>query len=184
MLRIIGGEHRSRRIKEVPTAKTRPTTDKNRETVFNILGQYFSGGRVLDLFAGSGALGIEALSRGMREAVFVENQNLAAGTIAENLRLLNLESSGHIEKTDVFTYLKQVVAPFALIFADPPYALGKYQELLEAIVYGHFIADDGIIVFEADSQTLLPESCGNFSKYREKTSGNSKFGFYAREESQ
>jgi len=183
MLRVIGGTHRSRKIKEVPTSKTRPTTDKNKETVFNILGQYFSHGRVLDLFAGSGALGIEAISRGMDEAVFVDNQIPAQKTIAENLESLGFAERGKIMRVDVFEFLKTKPSTFNLIFADPPYALDKYQELLEAIVYGHFIACDGIIVFEADSKTNLPDKCENFHIYREKISGNTKFGFYRMEES-
>jgi len=183
MLRVVGGTHRSRKIQEVRSDKTRPTTDRNKETVFNILGQYFSGGKMLDLFSGSGALGIEAISRGMEYVDFVENQKAAQDTIENNLKSLEMSKQAMIHKVDVFDYLIRIENQYDLIIADPPYALNKYQELLDLIVSRHLVLDDGIIVFEADKRTVLPEQSGTYIKYREKISGNTKFAFYGMEES-
>ncbi|MCK4552569.1 MAG: RsmD family RNA methyltransferase, partial [Tenericutes bacterium] len=105
MLRVIGGIYKSRRINEVKSSKTRPTTDKNKESLFNSLGQFFDGGKMLDLFSGSGAIGIEAFSRGINEVVFIENDSLAVKTIKSNLEILNIKKNIRIIKQDVFKYL-------------------------------------------------------------------------------
>jgi len=130
MLRVIGGTFGSRKIKEVKSDKTRPTTDRNKEAVFNILGQYFSGGAALDLFAGSGALGIEAISRGMDTVDFVDDYKVACLTI----QTLGILDQGNIHKMKALQFLKETKKQYDLILADPPYAKGNYQELLETIV--------------------------------------------------
>lgn len=183
MLRVVGGTFKSRRIKEVKSNKTRPTTDRNKEALFNILGQYFNGGRMLDLYAGSGALGIEAISRGIETVDFVDNQNLANVTIRENLASLDISEQAKVIKQDVFTYLNNCNQEYDLIIADPPYALAKYQDLLETIVSRQLIAKSGIIVFEADKKTVFPEAFQSWVKYKEKNFGNTSFAFYEMGES-
>ncbi len=184
MLRVVGGIHRSRQLKEVPGEGTRPTTDKNKEAVFNILGQYFSGGMMLDLFAGSGALGIEAISRGISHVDFIDNAPLAKKTIEQNLEALKLNDNAKVIRNDVFEVLPTLKKKYDLIIADPPYALNRYQDLLDAIVYGQLVVDNGIIVFEADAKASMPERSGRIIKYREKVFGNTKFAFYRMEESE
>ena len=181
MLRVIGGIYKSRRIKEVKSKNTRPTTDKNKESLFNVLGQFFSGGKMLDLFAGSGAIGIEALSRGMSEVDFIENDHLAIKTIKENLDLLKIQHGINIIKEDVFKYLKTTENHYDYIFADPPYALNKYDEILEIIHSRQLLSKEGIIVFEADKSTIFTDKYVDIIKYKEKTLGNSKFAFYEKE---
>ncbi|OQX93386.1 MAG: 16S rRNA (guanine(966)-N(2))-methyltransferase RsmD [Tenericutes bacterium 4572_104] len=178
MLRIIGGIYRSRRIKEVKSKKTRPTTDKNKEAVFNMLGQYFSGGKMLDLYAGSGSIGIEAISRGVEEVDFVDNFSLACKTIKENIELLDITDKASIIKKQSISFLKSVDKSYDYIFADPPYALNHYQEILEIIVSRQLLNDNGIIIFEADRNIKLPEKFNNCNKYKEKTFGITKFAFY------
>ena len=180
-MRIISGDFRSRKIEEVKSDKTRPTTDRNREALFNILGQYFSGGEMLDLFAGSGALGIEALSRGINKAYFIDNYFLAQKTIYNNLKNLKLTDRGFVIKEDAFVFLKNTNIQFDLIIVDPPYALDKYDLILELIVTRHLIKNNGIIVFEADKKTELIQEYQNFFKYKEKIFGNTKFAFYKME---
>ncbi len=152
--------------------------------IFNMLGQYFDGGRMLDLFAGSGAFGIEALSRGIDHVDFVENFALAKRTIEGNIIKLNMSDHSSIHLMDVFSFLDACKDTYHLIIADPPYALEPYEELLKRIVYGHLLADGGIIVFEADRNSALPEGFENCMKYREKISGNTKFAFYRMGDSQ
>ncbi len=182
MLRVIGGIYKSRRINEVKSSKTRPTTDKNKESLFNSLGQFFDGGKMLDLFSGSGAIGIEAFSRGINEVVFIENDSLAVKTIKSNLEILNIKKNIRIIKQDVFKYLNTSNDTYDLIFADPPYSLNKYDLLLEIIVSRQLLANGGIIVFEADKSCDFITSYRGLSKYKEKKLGNSKFAFYKMEE--
>lgn len=177
-MRVVSGTLRSRKIKDVNSEATRPTTDRNKEALFNILGQYFDGGSMLDLYAGSGALGIEAISRGMDHVDFVDQQPLAYRTIQENLSDLGIQKHGTVHKMDVLAFLQMEHQPVSLIIADPPYALNPYNEILKSIVSGHLLDDNGIIVFEADKNTVLPDSLGELERFREKIFGNTKFGFY------
>ncbi len=181
MLRIIGGTFKSRKIKEVKSRKTRPTTDKNKEAVFNTLGQYFSGGRMLDLYAGSGSIGIEALSRGIETVDFVDNLKLACKTIKENLEILDILEKTSINRIQAIPFLKNAKEPYNYIFADPPYALNQYQQILEIIISRQLLSDNGIIIFEADRNTELPEKINNCFKYKEKIFGITKFAFYRME---
>lgn len=128
-MRIIAGEARGIRLAAVPEG-VRPTSDRVRESVFNSLGQFFDGGTVLDLYAGSGALGIEALSRGCERAVFVERDRRVASIIRENLRKTRLSDRGEIIVGEVGNYVDRLIADgkqFNLIFADPPYRIAATE---------------------------------------------------------
>ncbi|MBI9008631.1 MAG: 16S rRNA (guanine(966)-N(2))-methyltransferase RsmD [Tenericutes bacterium] len=182
MLRVVGGTHRSRKINQVDTKDTRPTTDRNKEALFNIIGQYFDGETFLDLFAGSGALGIEAISRGSGYVDFVDNSLLACRTIKANLLLLNEKKNYKILNLDAFRFLYTTENTYDVILVDPPYALLEYEEILKIIVTRHLLKDGGIIVFEANKTTVLPEKLENIVKYKEKSFGNTLFGFYTMEE--
>ena len=181
-MRVIGGVYKSRKIKEVKSSGTRPTTDKNKESLFNMMGQYFQGGRMLDLFSGSGAIGIEALSRGMEHVDFVENDFQAVKIIKENLSSLGIEEQSKVHKQDVFFHLKNSLNKYDLIFADPPYALDKYNELFDLINYRQLLSENGIIVMEADKSQEFQDKVLYFIKYNEKQLGNTKFAFYRMEE--
>jgi 16S rRNA (guanine(966)-N(2))-methyltransferase RsmD len=179
MLRVISGKYKSRKLKEVKTDSTRPTTDKNKEVLFNTLGQYFAGGRVLDLFAGSGALGIEALSRGFDYAEFIDNNYLAVNTIKDNLKMLNIGSDeAKVHKLDAYAYLNKTSIKYDLILVDPPYKFGKYEEILSLVSSRQLLDSDGIIVLESDKDLLMPEVVGNLIKFKEKDLGNSKFTLF------
>src|SRR5690348_8883448 len=133
-MRVIAGEYKGRRLKAVPGQNTRPTTDKVKESMFNIIGPYFEGGMALDLFAGTGGLGIEALSRGIVKAVFIEKDYKAISVIRENIQMLGLEPRVEISKNDAKRALDTLAergVRFDLVFLDPPYKLiGLYQELI------------------------------------------------------
>ena len=125
-LRVIAGAARGRRLKLVPGAGTRPVTDRVKEALFNILGQDVQGAAILDLFAGTGSIGIEALSRGAVQAVFVEQERLAVKTISENLKHTGLEARARVVRSDVFRFLESPARqPFDLVYIAPP----QYAEL-------------------------------------------------------
>ena len=107
-MRVIAGKLKSRQLKSVDSKLTRPTTDKNKENLFNMIGPYFEGGRCLDLFAGSGGLGIEAISRGMDELYSVDKQYRAFATIQHNIKTLGIENQVHVYKLDYSKALKKI----------------------------------------------------------------------------
>lgn len=161
MLRIIAGSARGVQLAPVPNG-VRPTSDRVREAVFNSLGQFFEGGEVLDLYAGTGALGIEALSRGFERATFVEKNSRAAAIIGENLTRAGFAERGELVRAGVEGVLDRLVSSrrkFHLIFADPPYKIlpsevGDVLERLEGL-----LARGGRVVFEgSDSPPRIPDS--------------------------
>ena len=124
-MRVVAGKFGGRRLRAVPGRETRPTSDRVREALFSIVGDRVVGARVLDLFAGTGALAIEALSRGAASAVLVEQAPQAVAVIRGNLEALGLERLATVRRTRVETYLRgQRDGPFDLVFLDPPYAIG------------------------------------------------------------
>ena len=131
-VRIIGGEWRSRVIHFPPTASLRPTPDRVRETLFNWLGQRLDGLACLDLFAGSGALGFEALSRGARRVVMIERDRAAARALRENARKLDAQGAQVIE-SDALAYLRSATETFDVVFVDPPFASDLAQRALELL---------------------------------------------------
>ena len=153
-MRVIAGKARRLPLKCVPGMDTRPTTDRIKETLFNILQYDLEGIRFLDLFSGSGAIGIEALSRGAREAVFVENNRAAVSCIRENLAFTKLADQAVVCFGDVLSVLagfRRGEAPFSIIFMDPPYAGGQEKEVLEffARTRPQWITPDTTIIVEA-----------------------------------
>lgn len=180
MLRIIAGKYKSRRIKDVKSDLTRPTTDKNKETIFNSIGQFFDGGYALDLYAGSGSLGIEALSRGIDTCDFVDKQFSAIKTIKENITLLNIEKESNVYKEKAIKFLNNTKQIYDLILLDPPYKLKPYEIVLNVIHDRHLLNKNGIIVMESDHQTVIEPSF-DFVLLKEKTLGQSKITIIGRE---
>jgi len=154
-MRVIAGDLKGRRISAVEGVNTRPTTDKIKESMFNIMGQFFAGGRVLDLFAGSGNLGIEALSRGMDYAVFIDVDLSAIKIINENISNLKLQDKTEVYRNDAFKALKVLAKKglkFDMIFLDPPYGKFDITELLDKIVKSNLLNEDGLIICEYDAK--------------------------------
>ncbi|SHK05867.1 16S rRNA (guanine966-N2)-methyltransferase [Rubritalea squalenifaciens DSM 18772] len=153
-MRIIAGTAGRRNIK-VPRAVVRPTTDRTREALFSILSPRIEGARVLDLFAGSGALGMEALSRGAKSCVFVDGDRACTKVIQENLRTLNL-GGGSVLQADAVQYCKRVQGDFDLVFADPPYKKTAadrdfVMELMSEVALQQAVAESGLLVVEMDA---------------------------------
>src|SRR5690625_2700284 len=133
-MRVVSGTARGRRLKAVPGQSTRPTSDKVKEAIYSRIGPYFPGGQALDLYAGTGALGIEALSRGMERAVFVEIDKKAMNVIRENLQTTQLLERAQLYRNDVDQAIQQIMSQqdsFDLILLDPPYHLTNMDKLLE-----------------------------------------------------
>ncbi len=149
-MRVVAGKYRSRQLKTVKSSLTRPTTDKNKESMFNMIGPFFQGGVVLDLFAGSGGLGIEAMSRGCDKLYSVDKQYAAFQVVRENLGNLGIENA-QVYKLDYNKALEkfsQDKIRFDLVFLDPPYGKGLVDGILEFLVGSHMLSDGAIIVVE------------------------------------
>jgi 16S rRNA (guanine966-N2)-methyltransferase len=151
-MRVIAGTHRGHRIDAPPGLNTRPTSDRVRENVFNIVAPWVEEAAVLDLFAGSGAMGIEALSRGAARAVFVESDNDAVRTINQNLDKLGLTGAQVVHR-DVARYLATEERTYDLVFCDPPYAEYAELEPLLARYVPKLLTEDGLLVLETAART-------------------------------
>lgn len=154
-MRVIAGTRRSMPLKTIPGLATRPTQDRTKETLFNVLQGVVPGSVFLDLFSGSGAIGIESLSRGASKAYMVENNREAASCIKENLAFTRLTDSAVLMETDVLTALKRLEGKvkFDIVFMDPPYNHEYEKEVLEYLKSSTLIDTDSIIVVEASNDT-------------------------------
>ncbi|MDY3917831.1 MAG: 16S rRNA (guanine(966)-N(2))-methyltransferase RsmD [Candidatus Limivivens sp.] len=154
-MRVIAGKARSLPLKTIPGMDTRPTTDRIKETLFNMLQSELCEARFLDLFAGSGAIGIEALSRGAKEAVFVESSRRAADCIRQNLAFTRLASQATVLNTDAESALKSLEGKgsFDLIFMDPPYNHLLEKQVLEYLAHSSLADEHTLIVVEASLET-------------------------------
>lgn len=154
-MRVIAGKARRLPLKTVPGQNTRPTTDRIKETLFNMLQNDLYDIRFLDLFSGSGGIGIEAISRGAREAVFVEHDRQALNCIRENLRFTRLETQARVMGTDVLTALARLEgeAPFQIIFMDPPYDQEWEKRVLEVLKDSSIVDQDTLLIVEASLKT-------------------------------
>lgn len=148
-LRIVGGAWRSRRLRFPAVPELRPTPDRARETLFNWLGPWIEGRRVLDLFAGSGALGLEALSRGAAEAVFVEHARPAVTALRTNIEVLGATGAS-VVCTDALRFLARARDDFDLVFIDPPYASGLARLALERLLALQLLRAGGRAYLEHD----------------------------------
>lgn len=154
-MRIIAGTCRSLRLKTPKGLNTRPTTDRIKETLFNILQPQLGNARFLDLYSGSGGIGLEALSRGAKEAVFVENNKEAISCIEENIRFTKMNDRSKLLKMDVLSAIKRLngVEAFDIIFMDPPYNNDYEKQVLASLMGTTLINSETIIVVEADVKT-------------------------------
>lgn len=166
-MRVITGTARGRRLGELKGMETRPTTDKVKESIFNCIQFDVAGARVLDLFAGTGQLGIEALSRGAQSALFVDKRADAVRLIRENLALCRLEESAQVVCGDSLAQLAAQRAGFDLIFLDPPYDTTLLDEALARIAAFDILLPGGIIVAEsAADKSLAPPPLCSAREYR------------------
>ena len=186
-MRVIAGTYRSRRLAAPHGMVTRPTSDRLRESLFNVLAPAMQNAVFADLYAGSGAVGIEALSRGARLVYFVDQSPAAIAAVRSNLAALNIKSGFRIEPGSVLAALKRMAShePSTIVFLDPPYAAaGDYERTLRAIDSGadSLLAPDGLVVAEHSRQMqgTLAEQYGALHRYRELAQGDAQLSFYRR----
>jgi 16S rRNA (guanine966-N2)-methyltransferase len=152
-MRVIAGEAKGRRLRTTPSTKVRPSTDRLKEALFATVGAEIQGKAVLDLFAGSGALGIEALSRGAAHVTFVDSYQEAASMIQSNLRATGLEDRGTLVRSTVERFLSsKATRPFDVVFMDPSYATGLPAGLLQTLLERGFVNEDSLVVVEMSSR--------------------------------
>lgn len=189
MIRVISGTAGGRRLKTPEGMGTRPTTDQTREALFNILGYDVAGATFLDLFAGSGAVGIEALSRGASDVTLVEKDRRTAGILRENLETCGFQAKSHLRTSDVMAALRDLDAKgqsFDYIFMDPPYAEAdtksinhEYSDVLQFLSDSCVAGNNCIIIVEHSYP--IPQEIGSLKAYRSKRYGVSHLTFFSKE---
>ena len=179
-MKIVSGIYGGRPLKTLEGKTTRPTSDKVRGAIFNMIGPYFDGGRVLDLYAGSGGLSIEAVSRGMTEAVLVERDRRAQSIITANIRMTKERSKFQLLKMEADRALSQLEGMFDLIFLDPPYAKEKIVADIEKMADKQLFSDEVMVVCETDKSVDLPEEIACLGIWKQKIYGISKVTVYVR----
>ena len=179
-LRIIGGELKGRRLVAAPGMKTRPTADRVRESIFNILGASVRGTPVLDLFAGSGAMGIEALSRGAESVVFADNDKTALAALAKNIKICALEDRATIIKWDILKNLniiRSFVPAFNLVFIDPPYNKNMIQPTLSNLAKSQCLGNGARVAIEHSSREPIVGKDPNFKISDQRRYGKTLVSF-------
>ena len=180
-MRVISGKAKGRKLKKVPGDSTRPIMDRVKENLFNILGDFVRGSRWLDLFAGTGQVGIEALSRHAAEVVFVDNVNAAIRIINDNLRHTQLADGAKVLKLDAFRYLDLPTgAPFDLIYIAPPQYKEMWQKVM--IILDHrpsvYLNPDGLAVVQIDPKEYRELELDNLIEYDQRRYGSTLLCFY------
>ena len=179
-MKIVSGTYGGRPLKTLEGKTTRPTSDKVRGAMFNMIGPYFDGGQVLDLYAGSGGLSIEAVSRGMEQAVLVEKDRRAQSIIASNIQMTKESHKFQLLKMEAHQALNQLQGTFDLIFLDPPYAKEQIVADIEALAERGLLGEEVMVVCETDKAVDLPEEIACLGIWKEKIYGISKVTVYVR----
>ncbi|MCH5300514.1 MAG: 16S rRNA (guanine(966)-N(2))-methyltransferase RsmD [Ruminococcus sp.] len=179
-MRVITGTAKGRRLETLSGEEVRPTTDKIKEAVFSIIQFHIQGRRFLDLFAGSGQMGIEALSRGAAEAVFVDNRKQAVEIVRKNLNTTKLADNAKVLNTDSIGFLSMKSGEFDIAFLDPPYNKGILQKALELLP--QVMRKSGVILCENPVDEQLPEQLGDFILDRQYRYGKIKITTYKHKE--
>lgn len=181
-MRVIAGKFRSRRLKGPGRLRLRPTSDRLRETLFNVLGPSVADSLFVDLYAGTGAIGIEAISRGAREVIFIESHAPGARLVRENLEALGIRSGAEVTEADVIRGLEKLakrhlVADF--IFLDPPYEQPEeHLRVLEFIDESHLLAPYGLVIVEHHRRMELPDRFDRIELTRLLEQGDAALSFY------
>ncbi len=170
-MRVISGAFRGLKLLSPDGIETRPTLDRVKEAVFNILMPYVIDADILDLFAGSGAMGLEALSRGSHKAMFVDNNKNAIGCIEKNIKAAKAEDRSTVLQSDALKFLQSCNDKYDLIFLDPPYFDGLYASVLNMIEKKDILSENGLIIVEWDYENGFTDKLGCFQVFKEKKYG-------------
>ena len=175
-MRVTGGTGRGRKLK-VPAGGVRPTSDKVKQALFNIMGERVPGSAFLDLFAGAGGIGIEALSRGAERVVFVDASRASLDIIRHNVDLSGFGERAQVVSSKAEAYLKKAAEQFDSVFLDPPYA-AELKPLLERIAEAGVLKPDALVIAEHFKKQPSPEKAGTLTLYREARYGDTVLAFY------
>ncbi|HEX5369415.1 MAG TPA: 16S rRNA (guanine(966)-N(2))-methyltransferase RsmD [Dehalococcoidia bacterium] len=177
-LRVIGGELGGRNLKGPPRSGVRPTTDRVREALFEILGTRVEGARVLDLYSGTGAVGIEALSRGAEHCDFVEADSKACEVVRENLTRTALLDRGRLYPLTVARAMARLQGPYELVVADPPYEYDRAESELSEVISRGLLAEDGTLVVEHSQRHVWPQSLAGRAQLTSRRYGDTRLTLY------
>ena len=181
-MRVISGTYRGLRLATLKGGNLRPTSDQMRETLFDVLGPGVEGAAFLDAYAGTGAVGIEALSRGASDVVFIEHHRAAQQLIRKNLESLGIKSGYYLIRAAVTSgleRLEQEGSKFNYLFLDPPYnEIGEYHHVLRMLARSHMLDSQSLVIAEHSRHTLLEEAYGSLRRQRLIRHGDAQLGFY------
>ncbi|HUJ30651.1 MAG TPA: 16S rRNA (guanine(966)-N(2))-methyltransferase RsmD [Candidatus Acidoferrum sp.] len=181
-MRVIAGKFRSRRLKSPGKLRMRPTSDRLRETLFNVLGPAVKDSLFVDLYAGTGAIGIEAISRGAREVILVESHAASAKLIRENLKALEIKAGAEVIEGDAVRGLEKIAQRRLvadLIFLDPPYKeTEEHLRVLEFLDSSHLVASYGVVIVEHSVKLELPDRLSRLERTRLLEQGDAALSFY------
>lgn len=180
-MRVISGEFRGRNLEQLEGMEIRPTSDRVKESLFNILGTRLMNCTFLDLFAGTGGIGIEAYSRGAAKVVFIDESAKSIKILKSNLDKLRISDNIEVYNTDYLNAINKLAydnKKFDIIFIDPPYLKGYERNALAQIAECKMLTDEGIIIVEHDLKDKMPENIGDLKLARQKKYGNTMLSFY------
>ncbi|MCU6712302.1 16S rRNA (guanine(966)-N(2))-methyltransferase RsmD [Paenibacillus sp. J5C_2022] len=180
-MRVVAGQARGRVLKAVPGMNTRPTMDKVKEAIFSMIGPYFDGGVALDLFAGTGGLGIEAWSRGIARIIFVDREKLSIDTIRHNVKAAGAEQAAEIYRNDAERALKALAKrglSFRLVFLDPPYRMTNMDAMISGMAEAGMLELDAIVVIEHDTAVVYPDEIAEFQCLKKAKYGDTSVTVY------
>lgn len=184
-MRIITGIAKGRAIKAPEGENTRPTSDRVKESLFNIISKKIYGARVLDMFSGTGNLGLEAISRGAEVCTFIENSNNTYKVLSMNVESLGFVSNSELYKGDAFNVLERLGRnnkKYDIIFLDPPYSMGLVEKSIKRINELMILEKNGIIISECDEKDIIPENIYDIKVYRVEKYGRTKIHFWNKED--
>jgi len=181
-MRVIAGRFRGLKLNERKDNDIRPTTDRIKEDIFNIISPYIPDSTFLDLYSGTGAISVEAVSRGAEYAHMVERSFESIKIMTSNIEKTKSKDEFRIIKSDVFKFLQTTRNKYDIIFADPPYKLDNGKEIVEAILQNDVLNDDGIIIVECAREYKMPDTIGRMTLFRQKSYAHTNVYFYVSEE--
>ena len=184
-MRVISGKARGLKLNTPKNDDVRPTTDRVKESLFNMINSYIMDSDILDLFAGTGSLGIECLSRGANQCIFVDNSKESINIVKSNIKKARVENESIVLNLDFKSAINSLSSKnkqFDVIFMDPPYYKNMFSDALSAVDNNNLLKEDGIIVVEHDTVDKFPDNMGRLYKSREKKYGNTTLTFYKMEE--
>lgn len=179
-MRIISGEHKGRRLAGGKKTGLRPTSDRVKESIFNVLQKEIEGKRILDLFAGAGTLGIEALSRGAESVTFVDASRQSMSILRKNLRDLSLENRSTTLRSDGLEALEKLKRRFHLIFADPPYLKGFVQRIVDSVAGSEVLHKNGILILEHHKKEKFSFPEKSLSILKQRRFGDTMISFFSK----